>query len=72
MSKGNQHLNGLAGTTVAVAIVFLMLGISIGEIADNVSSESSEDYGVMVPVWERGNRIHNRPRQWFRYGIWSL
>ena len=48
-------LNGLAGTTVAVAIVFLMLGVSLGEIADNVNSESGEENGVRVPVWERGN-----------------
>ena len=48
VKRETNILNGLAGTTVAVAIVFLMLGISIGEIADNVSSESSEDYGVRV------------------------
>ncbi len=47
-------LNGLAATTVAVAIVFLMLSISVGEIIENKSSESTEDYGVRVPVWERG------------------
>ena len=55
VKRETNILNGLAGTTVAVAIVFLMLGISIGEIADNISSEFSEDYGVRVPVWERGN-----------------
>ena len=55
VKRETNILNGLAGTTVAVAIVFLMLGISLGDIADKLSSESNEDYGVRVPVWERGN-----------------
>ena len=48
-------LNGLAGATVAVAIVFLMLGIMLGEVVKNEFTSKEEDYGVRVPVWERGN-----------------
>ena len=55
VKRETNILNGLAGTTVAVAIVFLMLGISLGEIAEKNSSESEEDYGLRVPVWERGS-----------------
>ena len=36
VKRETNILNGLAGTTVAVAIVFLMLGISLGEIAEKI------------------------------------
>ena len=55
VKRETNILNGLAGTTVAVAIVFLMLGISYGEIVDESTSDSSENNGVRVPVWERGS-----------------
>ena len=55
VKRETNILNGLAGTTVAVAIVFLMLGISYGEIVDETTSDSSENNGVRVPVWERGS-----------------
>ena len=47
-------LNGLAGTTIAVSLVFLMLGVTLDAVVDKSASEE-EDLGVRVPVWERGN-----------------
>ena len=47
-------LNGLAGTTIAVAIVFLMLGVTLDAVVDK-SASPEEDLGMRVPVWERGN-----------------
>ena len=55
VKRETNILNGLAATTVAVAIVFLMLGISLGEIVGKSTSESEEDFGLRVPVWERGS-----------------
>jgi len=54
-SRDTNILNGVAGVTVAVAIVFLILGISYGEMAKPDDSSGSQDRGVRVPVWERGN-----------------
>ena len=54
VKRETNILNGLAGTTVAVAIVFLMLGISIGEIADNISSESKK---IMVCECRFGKEV---------------
>ncbi len=47
-------LNGLAGTTIAVSIVFLMLGVTLDAVVDK-SASPEEDLGMRVPVWERGN-----------------
>ena len=55
-SRDTNILNGVAGVTVAVAIVFLILGISIGEVIKSDGSSGSEDRGVRVPVWERGTQ----------------
>ena len=55
-SRDTNILNGVAGITVAVAIVFLILGISIGEVIKSDGSSGSEDRGVRVPVWERGSQ----------------
>ena len=53
-NRDTNLLNGLAGATVAVAIVFLMLGIAYGEVANNLYSSEDDERGVRVPVWERG------------------
>ena len=55
-SRDTKILNGVAGVTVAVAIVFLILGISIGEVIKSGGSSGAEDRGVRVPVWERGSQ----------------
>ena len=41
--------------TIAVAIVFLLLGVTLDELWINQTSPDSEDRGIRVPVWERGN-----------------
>ena len=54
-SRDTNILNGLAAATVAVAIVFLFLGISYDEVIKSDLNSDSEDRGIRVPVWERGN-----------------
>ncbi len=54
-NRDTNLLNGLAGATVAVAIVFLMLGMNCSDCANHLFSSEDEDRGVRVPVWERGN-----------------
>ena len=54
-SRDTNILNGLAAATVAVAIVFLFLGISYAEVIKSDLNSDSEDRGIRVPVWERGN-----------------
>ena len=46
-------LNGLAGTTIAVSLVFLMLGVTLDAVVDKSASEE-EDLGVRV-LFGRGN-----------------
>ena len=55
-NRDSSILNGLAGATVAVSLAFLMLAIAYGDLAGTKFSGvyDSEDYGVRVPVWERG------------------
>lgn len=55
-NRDSSILNGLAGATVAVSLAFLMLAITYGDLAGTKFSgvDDSEDYGVRVPVWERG------------------
>ena len=55
-NRDSSILNGLAGATVAVSLAFLMLAIAYGDLAGTKFSgvDDSEDYGVRVPVWERG------------------
>ena len=52
MPRETNILNGLAGTTIAVSLVFLMLGVTLDAVVDKSASEE-EDLGVRVPVWER-------------------
>ena len=57
-SRDTKILNGVAGVTIAVAIVFLFLGITLGEVVKS-DGASEIDRGVRVPVWERGGqRLH--------------
>ena len=55
-NRDSSILNGLAGATVAVSLAFLMLAIAYGDLAGTKFSgvDDSKDYGVRVPVWERG------------------
>ncbi len=53
-SRDSNLLNTLAGSTIIVAILFLMLGITFGEAVKSQYAPEQEDYGVRVPVWERG------------------
>ena len=55
VKRDSNLLNVVAGSTVAVAIVFLMPGIAFGEVTNSLNSSGEEDYGVRVPVWERGD-----------------
>ena len=54
-SNENRYLTGIASVTIAVAIAFLMVSIVFTEVADKSIVNESVDYGVRVPVWERGN-----------------
>ena len=54
-SRDTKILNGVAGVTIAVAIVFLFLGITLGEVVKS-DGASEIDRGVRVPVWERGGQ----------------
>ena len=51
---GNRYLAGIASATIAVAIAFLMVSVVFTEVADKALDEDRIDYGVRVPVWERG------------------
>ncbi len=62
--RDGNLLNGLVGTTIAVAIVFLILGINIGKVIESQSSASSEYDGIRVPVWERGNLNYVTDQDW--------
>ena len=62
--RDGNLLNGLVGTTIAVAIVFLILGINIGKVIESKSSASSEYDGIRVPVWERGNLNYVTDQDW--------
>ena len=63
VNRDSNLLNVVAGSTVAVAIVFLMLGIAFGEIITSEYS-SNEDYGVRVPVWDRGDLDYITNENW--------
>ena len=55
-------LNGLAGTTIAVSLVFLMLGVTLDAVVDKSASEE-EDLGVRVlRLGERKSQLCHRPR----------
>ena len=54
-SRDTKILNGVAGVTIAVAIVFLFLGITLGEVVKSDEAPGM-DRGVRVPVWERGGQ----------------
>mgnify|MGYP002858573684 FL=1 len=62
--RDGNLLNGLVGTTIAVAIVFLILGINIGKVIESQSSTSREYDGIRVPVWERGNLNYVTDQDW--------
>ena len=51
---GNRYLAGIAIATIAVALAFLMVSVVFTEVADKTLAEDSIDYGIRVPVWERG------------------
>ena len=53
-SRDSNLLNTLAASTIIVAIIFLFLGITFGEAVKSQYAPEEEDYGVRVPVWERG------------------
>ena len=50
----NRLLTGIAGATIAVSIVFLMVSVVFTDIAEKTLNEDTIDYGVRVPVWQRG------------------
>ena len=64
VSRDRTLLNALAGATIAVAIVFLMLGIAFGEFINSEYSSEDEKYGVRVPVWERGKLDYVTNQNW--------
>ena len=64
VSRDSNLLNTVAGATLVVAIVFLMLGITIGEVINSKFSSADEDYGVRVPVWERGDLNYITNENW--------
>ena len=51
----NRYLTGIAGAAIAVAIAFLMVSVVFTDVADKSLSTDSVDYGIRVPVWERGD-----------------
>lgn len=53
-SRDSNLLNTLAASTIIIAIIFLFLGITFGEAIKSQYAPEEEDYGVRVPVWERG------------------
>ena len=57
VKRETNILNGLAGTTVAVAIVFLMLGISLGEIAEKNSARNGK-FVVLNSRGRRSKKVH--------------
>ena len=54
-SRESSLLNGLAGATIAVSLVFLMMAISFGDTHSAIMFEGDDDENVRVPVWERGS-----------------
>lgn len=64
VNRDSNLLNVVAGSTVAVAIVFLMLGIAFGEVISSLNSSGEEDYGVRVPVWDRGDLDYITNENW--------
>jgi hypothetical protein len=65
----NRYLTGIASATIAVSIAFLMVSVVFTDVADKSLSTDSVDYGIRVPVWERGDLDYIT---WICNGIWGL
>ncbi|NCF96993.1 MAG: CocE/NonD family hydrolase, partial [Euryarchaeota archaeon] len=51
----NRYLKGIASAIIAVSIAFLMVSVVFTDVADKSLATDSVDYGIRVPVWERGD-----------------